>query len=210
LLEALVVLINNRVKLAVLACVIGGVFLWLTWPTMGQLSVESCTPDTAIAKLSALIHGEGFWRVQLADIRYQRDEAENWDRTQAEKRQRISEILAQTDEVLRRQNEEMAETFRKYPRLAPSPEQQLAYRMQEQAEEMNAQAVAMELAKLESRLSEKMRKKVPVLQRCETLIREKRRWTARLPRRRSRRTGARNLPRRRPPVRAVCSPGSWC
>jgi hypothetical protein len=76
----------------------------------------------------------------LEDIRNRRDEAENWDRTQAEKRQRISEILAQTDEVLRKEKEEMAEIFRKYPSLAPSPEQQLADRTREQAEEMNAQA----------------------------------------------------------------------
>jgi len=173
LLEALVVLINNRVKLAVLACVIGGVFLWLTWPTFGQLSVENCTPDTAIAKLSALIHGDGFWRVQLADIRYQRDEAENWDRTQAEKRQRISEILAQTDEVLLREKEWRTEMYRKYPSLAPSQERQLADRMRERTEQMKAEADAVELGKFESMLSERMRKNVPVLQRCETLIREK-------------------------------------
>jgi hypothetical protein len=145
----------------------------MTWPTGGQLMAETCAPNGLIAELSASIHGKGFWRTQMRDIRHQLDEAENWDRTQAEKRQRISEILAQTDEVLRRNKEEMAEIFRKYPSLAPSPEQQLADQTRERAEEMKAQADEMEFARVASALSEKKRKEVPVLQRCETLIREK-------------------------------------
>ena len=49
---------NNRVKLAVLGCFTGGLLLWLTWPTVGQLTAETCAPNGLIAELSASIHGE--------------------------------------------------------------------------------------------------------------------------------------------------------
>lgn len=203
MLGTLVVLLNNRVKLAVLACLIGVFFLWLTWPTIGQLNVESCTPNTAIAKLSALIHGEGFWRVQLADIRHRLDENENWDRIQAENRRQISEI----DEVLRRDKVWVAEIYGKYPSLAPSPEAQLADRMRERAEQIKAEADAVEFERV---AQETMRKELPMLQRCEAHIHEKLRQTARLPRRRSRHAPARAEPSAAgPPMRAVCSHGSW-
>jgi hypothetical protein len=164
---------NNRVKVAVLASVAGALLLWLTWPTGGQLRAETCAPSGLIAELSASIHGGGFWRVQLEDIRNRRDEAENWDRTQAEKRRRISEVLAQSDEVVRTAKQQLAKIYREHPNLAPSQEDQLANQMRARAEQMSAQADTIELAKMESVLSEKMRKKLPVLQRCETLIREK-------------------------------------
>ena len=109
----------------------------------------------------------------MEDIRGRREEAENWDRARAEDWERASESIAQTDEVLRRAKEGVAEMWRRYPSLAPSAEQQSADRMRERAEEMKAQADEMEFARVASALSEKKRKEVPVLQRCETHIREK-------------------------------------
>jgi hypothetical protein len=139
------------------------VLLWLTWPTGGQLTTETCAPNGLIAGLSASIHGKGFWRTQMGDIRHQLDEAENWERTQAEIRQRVE---AGTGEVIRGANEALAEIYREHPNLAPSQAQQFADRLR-------AQADAVERAEGDRLISEIIKRRLPVLRRCEVIIGEK-------------------------------------
>jgi hypothetical protein len=88
---------------------------WATWPTAGQLSTTDCSPDGIRAKLSSTIHGERFWRLQLADITRQRQIAENWDE------ERAKMLRAMTDDALRKAKEMLNAAYEKYPSLPPTP-----------------------------------------------------------------------------------------
>jgi hypothetical protein len=88
---------------------------WATWPTAGQLSTTDCSPDGILAKLSSAIHGERFWRVQLADITRQRQVAANWDE------ERANMLRAMTDDALRKAKEMLKAAYEKHPSLAPTP-----------------------------------------------------------------------------------------
>jgi hypothetical protein len=87
---------------------------WATWPAAGQLSTTDCSPDGILAKLSSTIHGERFWRLQLADITHQRQSAENWDEESAKMR-------TMTDDALRKAKEMLNAAYEKHPSLAPTP-----------------------------------------------------------------------------------------
>ena len=94
----------------------GGLLVgWATWPTAGQLSTTDCSPDGILAKLSSAIHGERFWRVQLADITHQRQSAENWDE------ERAKMLRTMTDDALRKAKEMLNAAYEKHPSLAPTP-----------------------------------------------------------------------------------------
>jgi len=160
-------LINRHIKRIFFLCLLGIFAAWLTWPTAGQLELESCSPNGAVAELSAYVHGKGFWRAQLGDIGHQRDEAENWDRTQAEQRRQISEVQAQTDEVLQREKDWLA-TF-----YAPSQEHQLAEQLRDRAAQMMAQADDLEMKKYNRLAQEKIQKQLPILRRCQEFINKK-------------------------------------
>jgi hypothetical protein len=106
-------MINRSPKISIagglaLAVLVG----WATWPTAGQLSTTDCSPDGILAKLSSAMHGERFWRLQLADITRQRQTAENWD----EKRAKM--LRAMTDDALRKAKEMLNAAYEKYPSLA--------------------------------------------------------------------------------------------
>jgi len=88
---------------------------WATWPTAGQLSTTECSPNGILAKLSSAIHGERFWRLQLADITRQRQIAENWDE------ERAKMLRAMTDDALRKAKEMLNAAYEKHPSLAPTP-----------------------------------------------------------------------------------------
>ena len=94
---------NRRVLLGGALAVIT-VVVWAIWnatsPTAGQLSVKDCSPDGSIAKLSVAIHGERFWRAQLADVTRQRHSAENWDAERANIRTKTADILRKSDELI--------------------------------------------------------------------------------------------------------------
>jgi hypothetical protein len=140
--------------------------VWLTWPRTGQLKLDSCSPNGALAEISAMTHGNGFWRVQLDDIEGQRNLAENWDRNQAAIAARLAPIFAQIDDALAKIASQMAEIYKKYPDLAPNQAHQ-------SAEQLRALADAIELADTERMVSEQMRKRLPVLRRCDAKIRDR-------------------------------------
>jgi hypothetical protein len=87
---------------------------WATWPAAGQLSTTDCSPNGILAKLSIAIHGERFWRLQLADITHQRQSAEKWDE------ERAKMLRAMTDDALRKAKEMLNAAYKKHPSLAPT------------------------------------------------------------------------------------------
>lgn len=66
---------------------------WLTWPSGGQLKLQTCQPGGALAQVSDWLHGNDFWKVQLADVQRRAAEAENWDERQAEIKRRLEVAL---------------------------------------------------------------------------------------------------------------------
>jgi hypothetical protein len=152
----------TRARIIVLACIAGAsIAVWLTWPSTGQIKVDTCSPNSILAEISAMTHGKGFWRVQLDDIGRQRNAADNWDQNQ-------TKIEAEIDEAIAKGNAQVEELYQKYPTLAPSQPSQ-ADRMTEQ---LRAQADAIEIANVKRMASEQMQKRLPLLRQCETKIRE--------------------------------------
>jgi hypothetical protein len=68
---------NPSQKRALGTIAVVAILAWVTWPTQGQLNPDTCTPNGLIPNLSLAIHGEEFWRVQLADIARRCRSAEN-------------------------------------------------------------------------------------------------------------------------------------
>jgi hypothetical protein len=157
----------------VIVCIVGSLILYLTWPTAGLLETDGCRPAGAIAEFSALIHGERFWRVQLVEIRRQRDEAENWDRIQAENNRRTSESIEQIDQILAQAKQLMAQTYKERADLAPSQEDQMAEQLRERAWQLNAEADDIEMKKGIRLAREKIQQQLPALRKCQSLIVEK-------------------------------------
>jgi len=166
-------LIKHSIRLTVLVCIVGSLVLYLTWPTVGLLKAESCMPNGAIAEFSALVHGKQFWIVQLGDIRRQREEAENWERIQADSDQRASENIEQMDRVLSQTKEQMNRIYENYPNLAPSNEDDLAEQLRERARRLNAEADDIELRKGMRIIREKIQQQLPALRKCESFIAQK-------------------------------------
>lgn len=150
------ILANRFRKRALIASALVGTLVWATWPTAHQINVESCSPDGLFAKLSAAIHGNPFWRVQLADIARRRQSAENWDQNQAAMRARIDDIVQQSEANLNAIREA-------HSSLAPS-DAQLA------AERLRILADKIEHDEADRTVSEFMRKQVPILKQCEEAI----------------------------------------
>ena len=87
-------------KQIVLAAGIIGLLAWVTWPADGQLNASICAPDGFVAKVSAALHGNAFWRAQLAALEAERRLAETWEDIQAEFKARMERILEKADEKL--------------------------------------------------------------------------------------------------------------
>jgi hypothetical protein len=138
---------------------ITGAFAWATWPTAGQINIESCSPDGLFATLSAAVHGTTFWRAQLTDVSRRRESAENWDQNQAD-------IQARIDDIARQSEENLNAIRKRYPSLAlPAPtDAQLA------AKRLRALANKIEADEANHTVSEVMRKRAPVLKQCEETI----------------------------------------
>jgi len=135
------------------------VLAWATWPTADQIIVESCSPNGLFAKLSAAIYGNTFWRAQLADVARRRQTAENWDQYQAE-------MGARLDDVRRQSEANVNAILEAHPSAAlPAPtDSQLA------AKHLRELADKIESDEADSTVTEIMRKRVPVLKRCEETI----------------------------------------
>ena len=86
-----------------------GLPIWLTWPRGGQLDTKTCLPELFIANMSARLHGERFWEIQLNDVRQRLAKVQNWDQAQAEQQRRIEPLLRKGDEALRAANENLIE-----------------------------------------------------------------------------------------------------
>ena len=73
---------NTRrgIKLAILLLFLG----WLTWPSAGQLDIDSCKPNSILSKVSETIYRQHFWTVQAQDIKKRRTFDESWDQRQVE------------------------------------------------------------------------------------------------------------------------------
>jgi hypothetical protein len=117
---------------------------------------RTASPDGPIARLSVAIHGERFWRVQLADVTRQRQRAENWNAERAD-------IRAKTDDILRKSEELINGIYKAHPGLT-STDAQLA------AQHHRALADKIEEQENERIVSEYMRARVPVLKQCEDII----------------------------------------
>ena len=150
---------NRRVllggALAVITVVVWGIWN-ATSPTAGQLSVKDCSPDGPIAKLSVAIHGERFWRAQLADVTRQRHSAENWDAERANIRTKTADILRKSDEFI-------SGIYEAHPGLKPTDAQLAAQRHRALADKIEEQ-------ENERIVSEYMRARVPILKQCEDII----------------------------------------
>src|SRR5262245_11599101 len=79
---------------------LAGALAWATWPTAGQIKIESCSPEGLFATLSAAIHGTAFWRAQLTDVSRRRQSAEKWDQIQADMHGRLDVIVRRSEENL--------------------------------------------------------------------------------------------------------------
>jgi hypothetical protein len=145
----------RRAFRAALAIGIALAFVWATWPAEGQLNVASCSPDGLGARLSLAIHGDRFWRVQLAGVVNSRKFAENWDRNVEIQNAKMAEILGKSEATLNA-------LYAKHPELAPPPPTQ--------SEQVRHLADEMERAEIARAVSKKMQERVPVLQRCEAEI----------------------------------------
>jgi hypothetical protein len=160
------ILANRFRKQALIASALVGTLVLATLPTAHQISVESCSPDGLFAKLSAAIHGNSFWRVQLADIARRRQSAEHWDQNQAEMRARVDNIARQAEEVVRQAEERLQSIREAHPSLTPTDAQLAAKRLRTLADKI-------EHDEADRTVSEFMRKQVPVLKQCEEAIIER-------------------------------------
>jgi hypothetical protein len=138
---------------------------WITWPSIGQINTKDCTPNGIAANLSAMIHGDKFWSVQLAAIHNSLLDAENWDRKQAEIK---SEVERMSDEAARRAQAELDAMYEQHPSLAPAPTE--AQQLRERAQELIDRADEIEMNEARKLISDQMRKQVPILRQCEDTI----------------------------------------
>ena len=129
---------------------------WVTWPGAGQLNIKDCSPNGMVANLSAVIHGNRFWSVQLGGIRESRQDVENWDQKQAEAK-------AMTENVLREAQARLAAIYERYPDLAPTSTEIASSHLRERADEMEEEEAR-------QKISDLMRKQVPILRQCEDAI----------------------------------------
>jgi hypothetical protein len=139
------------------------VLAWALWPSIGEINNEDCNPKGIAAKLSAMIYGDKFWSIQLAGVRDDLFEAENWDRKQAEAQRKIDDIVRQFQPDLDAIQAQVDETYKQYPSLAPTSAEVEAQQLRERADEIEDD----EARRL---MSDYMRKQVPILRRCEDTI----------------------------------------
>jgi hypothetical protein len=133
-----------------------GLLTWATWPAEGQLDGATCSPNGLFAKLSAVLHGDAFWRVQLAGLAHSREIAENWDNSQADLEARTRAIVDQSKSSLNRISEA-------YPSLAPTEAHVAAQRLRDLADRI-------EIDEAKRVVSESMRRSATVLKACEETI----------------------------------------
>jgi hypothetical protein len=146
---------NQSRKRALVASIVAlaGVFAWVTWPTADRLRLEDCSPNGLFARLSAAIHGDGFWRAQLAEIVGQRQRLEGWEGKQAD-------TQATLDAAVRQSEEMMNALYRAHPELAPTDAQIAANRLRALADKIESD----EANRI---LSEAMPRQIATLRHCE-------------------------------------------
>ena len=156
------------------ACLSGGVVIWLAWPTPGQLGTDTCAPNGLEADLSAFIFGTRFWHVQMEDIARRKHTAENWDQRLAAEKSKVEQLLRESkiDATLETAEKRLIDSYRKLP-PDEAAEKLEAHKAQQQAERLRSEAATIEQKAAERIMSEKMRKRLPALKRCEAIIRRK-------------------------------------
>jgi hypothetical protein len=133
-----------------------GCLAWLTWPTAGQLNVESCSPRGPIAGITVALHGNAFWRAQLEELSMRRRRAENYERTR-------TEVAAKLDEILRQAQARLDTLYATFPQLAPT-------HAQVATDALRARADAIETAEADMIANEFMQRLVEILARCEAIV----------------------------------------
>lgn len=145
--------------------------VWLTWPTVGQVNANHCSPAGAIARVSELIHGRSFWIAQLQDISARRYQAENWDVLQAERDTRLNKIMRDADDAIQKSYDSLETLYQKYPQLAASESEKLTpSESQKAAQRLRQLAAQIEDAEMKRRLSDHKKVEAATLRNCESII----------------------------------------
>jgi len=128
----------------------------LLWPPQRLSVTESCNPDGTVSRVKALVQGRRWWRYQLGflDLEIQRCKDEP---------ARHARIRADVEALKTQTRQTMEGLYKEHPELRPSPEQRAA-------DELRAQADALEQAELEEFIEKARVKELEWLSACRPQI----------------------------------------
>ena len=130
---------------------------WLTSPGNGQVQIDTCTPQGALASLSEKLYGQRFWEAQLGELKRRAEFAEGWDALQAQNKAKEQELLNSVDAS-------MESIYRQHPDLRPSAASKRAQALRDMADDV-------EEAEANAQISASFRKTAADARRCEKTIR---------------------------------------
>ncbi len=148
-------------KAAILIVVGLGLFAFYSWPREDQLDLATCSPKNAMASTSALVHGNRFWRLQLAEINKLIELTENWDA----RKNAVQPALDQADRTLEGINEQIDKAYHDHPSLGLPPNR-TAERLRQLADKIEADDA-------DRWMRSKMEEQLPALKRCKSIIEQR-------------------------------------
>ena len=104
--------------------ILAALAVYATWPGTDTMDYTTCEPKAGFSHLSASIYGRFFWEQALERARALAG------------RKTMEDILRSAERQTKQRNQSLEEIYKKYPKMAPTPDERAAQRLREQADQI--------------------------------------------------------------------------